>query len=70
MQFLQYTPNISKNWIYIYIYVYIFYLCIFYLYFIYVYVYVYLQNIQLFTRFLLLWEFDLQNNSVFNSFIY
>ena len=30
----------------------------------------YLQNIQLFTRFLLLWEFDLQNNSVFNSFIY
>ena len=29
-----------------------------------------LQNIQLFTRFLLLWEFDLQNNSVFNQFIY
>ena len=29
-----------------------------------------LQNIQLFTRFLLLWEFDLQNNSVLNSFIY
>ena len=30
----------------------------------------YLQNIQLFTGFLFLWEFDLQNNSVLNSFIY
>ena len=50
MQFLQYTPNISKNWIYIYIYMYIYFIYVYFIYILFMYMYMYIYRIYNFLQ--------------------